>query len=221
MNLLHVILTSYNRPFFVRRALDSLITQTDPRWHCHLMDDGSDEETLDTIGDFTDGRITLEVSTGQIDRSSTRYGILINSVLPALSSGIVGFLCDNVEYAPSLVADVLGFFENHPHAFSGYTHHARDAWTPDGKRLGDATWLNHWNVTPPAEIIGVALSGNVSGLLDHSQVFHRLPVALRWPEAPEYQSCGDGTYFNRLTAAHGPIYPIRPETALTTEHLFK
>lgn len=218
--MLNIILTSYNRPFFVRHTLASLISQTDPRWRCYLMDDASNAETLAAIAEFNDSRINLQISTGEIDRAATRYGILINTVLPKLTSGVVGYLCDNVEYKPTLVAEVLGFFEEHPKAFCGYVLHERDAWTTHGHRIGPADRLGHWNITPPTALHGLALDGDVSGVLDHSQVFHRLPVALRWPEAAELKQMGDGDYFTRLNYHYGPIYPINTDQPLTLEHLF-
>ncbi|BBP90143.1 hypothetical protein BsIDN1_37610 [Bacillus safensis] len=41
-----VILTSYNKPDFIDRVLKSMVDQTYPHWELLIMDDGSEEGTI-------------------------------------------------------------------------------------------------------------------------------------------------------------------------------
>lgn len=223
--ILNIILTSYNRPCFVKRAIESVLAQTDRRWRLYVLDDASNEATQGLLWQYVPDKADnppIQIEFGWPEMSAadrakhTRYSVLINSVMPGLSAGVVAYMCDNVEYDPRLVATVLDYFERHPQVYAGYVPHGRDIYTADGEYLGPAAIRGHWNVTPPQD---GALSGRVMGLLDHSQVFHRLPCDLRWNESPEVRSYGDGEFFNRLTALYGPIHQISADI-LTNEHLF-
>lgn len=221
--MLNIILTSYNRPRFIVRTIDSLLDQTDDRWQCTVIDDGSNTETLDVLtryGSLGEPRLNIILEGEPDDRqASSRYAMLINQELPRLTTGIVGYLCDNVEYDVNLVATVLDWFDAHPDTFGGYVTHLRDVWRKDGsERLGTAEQFGHWNVTPPAP--GAAIV-DALGLLDHSQVFHRLPCEARWDESRETITRGDGVFFNRLIGQHGPLLAIAPGQPLTFEHLVK
>jgi glycosyltransferase involved in cell wall biosynthesis len=219
---MRVILTSYNRPALLQRTLASLKAQTAPDWKCYLQDDNSNRETMKVIRDACEADprfIVGKHKTSDREReTTTRYSVLINEILPTLEEGIVGYLCDNVEYDPELVERVLAWFAQRPDHYAGYVLHARDVWSTDGtQRLGAASDFGHWNILPP-------LQGPVeapAGWLDHSQVFHRLPCAVAWNESRDVLTRGDGDFFTRLVAAHGPIFPIDGEHILTTEHLLE
>lgn len=224
--MLTVILTSYNRPTLVALALRSLKAQTSPAWRCLIMEDGSNKTTVDAILAEIEGDDRFELhkhrTTAAARKETARYSALINEALASLEEpSIVAYMCDNVEYAPGLVETVTTWFDAHPGSFSGYVVQSRDVWHVDG-RDGREYWApasqwGHWDILPPVRRI---FDDSADGLLDHSQVFHRLPVTPRWDESPAVVSHGDGVFFNRLIAAHGPLRPITDEV-LVTEHLLK
>lgn len=218
--MLNIILTSYNRPALLRRTLDSLYCQTSQDFRVYLQDDGSNKQTRRVIDEYKDAfALTICNHAPSIDdrAGTTRYSVLINEILPTLTAGVVGYLCDNVEYHPYLVEVVLAWFERNPNRFSGYVTHRRDVFSADGRqRVGAAGDFGHWDELPP--VPGPIHSPD--GLLDHSQVFHRLPIDLRWSEDPTHKARGDGEFFTRLAAEYGPIYQIH-QTRMTTEHLLE
>jgi spore maturation protein CgeD len=218
---LTILLTSYNRPNFIRRTLDSLLAQTNPNWRCIVLDDNSNRETLKVIQEYKDPRFELRKhkTTEEQREATVRYSVLINETLPELTDGVVGYLCDNVEYYPELVDTVLKWFDANPDCFMGYVLHRRDVWAMNGTAiLGTALQYGHWDYTPPREIPITDPLGN----LDHSQVFHRLPVDLRWTEDIQYVKFGDGNFFTGLVwHRHEPITPILLGKVLTLEHLVK
>ena len=217
----NIILTSYNRPVLLKRAVDSFLNQTDTQWQLWLQDDNSDEETRAVIASYTDPRIHVGYhETAPEERTlKTRYAVLINEIVPQIPDGsIVGYLCDNVEYYPTLVSKVRLFFDKFPDAFMGYVPQMRDVWSEDGRTYrGTAAQFQHWSVLPPQV---KTLVGNVFGQLDHSQVFHRTPAGMDWSEDIATVRNGDGLFYTLLATRRGPIYPI-VEYPLTLEHLLK
>lgn len=225
MDPLTIILTSYNRPHLLRRTLESLLGQNDPDWRCLLVDDGSGQATLDVIQELArDPRFDRHYRrhVGEAERTkTTRFSVLLNEKLAELHEGVVGYLCDNVEYEFDLTETVNAWFHFHPDAFAGYVPHKRDMWLAEGRdgiqRLGDADEFGHWKITPPKLLCQLG-PGQADGRLDHAQVFHRLPTSVRWPEEPEHRHHADGLFFERLVRTHGPIHRITAQL-LTYEHL--
>lgn len=218
--MLTIILTSYNRPFFVQKAIESVLGQIDDEWRLIIQDDGSERDTVDLLRAYAESDKRIELRTRTVAESTrqsmTRYSVLINEVLDELDEGIVGYMCDNVEYHPDLTKTVNRYFARNPEQFAGYALHGRDVWTPSGFYRGTAAQFGHWNRTPPVEQSIVSPLGK----LDHSQVFHRLPTPCRWEESSKAIKAGDGVFFERLVKEHGPIVPMRPGLVLTQEHLF-
>jgi hypothetical protein len=203
-------------------AIDSLLDQTDDRWHCYLQDDNSNQATLDVIGEFEDHdqfTIGTHNTSMQERQETTRYSVLINEVLPDLKDGIAATLCDNVTYEPELVETVLAWFEAHPDAGSAYVTQSRDMYHLDGEDAGEymgwASEFGHWPIVPPNP--GQAIWAPY-GILDHSQVFHRLPVEVKWDESHEAVKDGDARFYIELIEKRGPIVCITDEI-LSCEHL--
>lgn len=224
--MLTIILTSYNRPNLLRRAIDSLLAQTDDRWHCILCDDGSDaaaRAVVDALADHEQFTVVCYDTDDETRGTTSRYATLINEQLDRLhdAAGIVGYMCDNVEYHPTLVGTVNDYFEQHANRFAGYVMQLRDVWHRDGRdgtdyRAPASAW-GHWDMLPPVQ---QTFAGSADGLLDHSQVFHRLPCDARWNEARDTVAHGDGVFFDRLIYYHGPLHQITGDV-MVTEHLLK
>lgn len=207
-----IALVSYQRPNFLKRAVASLQAQTCQDWRCILDDISEDPAVSEVINEIEDMRFTLRFRP-------LRYSgqAINNDILSSHHAGVIGWMCDNVEYHPTLIERVNAFFEANPTAFACYSTHERDIWSKDGlTRLGSASDFHHWDILPPQN--GHALSGDLVGMLDYSQVFHRLPCKARWSENPPRREV-DGLYFSELSRLHGPIYPLFPDDPLTFEHL--
>lgn len=216
--MLTIILTSYNRPHFVRRAIQSVLDQTDPNWRLLIQEDGSDIETMQAVYSFNDGRISVtQHETADDERKkSSRYAVLINQAYMLVHTPLIMYMCDNVEYAPDMVASVNRYFGCNPDVWSGYILQTRDVWNTAGtERLGAAQSYGHWPEMPPNEMPIT----QPQGVLDHSQVVHRLPVSARWEESIDTVKFGDAVFFERLVAEHGAIRPIRPGRILSYEHI--
>jgi hypothetical protein len=128
-------------------------------------------------------------------------------------------MSDNVTYEPELVETVLAWFDANPNAGSAYVTQTRDMYHLDGFDAGEYMgWANefgHWNIVPPnpgREIY------TPYGILDHSQVFHHLPVEVEWEESYDAVRDGDARFYIKLIEKRGPIECITPEV-LSCEHL--
>lgn len=222
---------SYNRGNFLRRAIRSLKEQTCPAWRAEVLDLGSTHlDTMRAIDECerADSRITVRRWTGETPPAEeaeyanphlervNKFALRGDGVAPL----IYGSLADNAELCPLAVETILEWFAANPGCFSGYVTHERDIYSADGlHREGPASTSGHWDITPP--IPGETFTHSVVGMLDHSQVFHRLPVLARWRTRAELGGDRrvDGYYFDELIRLHGPIYPISPGRVLTIEHL--
>ena len=216
---LTIILTSWNRPKFVVRAVESVLAQTNPNWRLIIQDDGSGMGTVGKLRRYadSDSRITLHEHTVTNRDKVTRYAVLINEAYQWVNGGLVGYMCDNVEYKPEMVDSVLAYFAENPDTGAGYVYHERDYWSVSGHRIGRASDVGHWDYTPPV----VRDIHEPMGMLDHSQVFHRWPIQARWDEDRAAVKCGDGLFFQKLILETGAIKPIRPGKVLSLEHLFQ
>lgn len=91
-----IIITTYNRADLVKRALDSLISQTEKDWEAIIVDDGSSDNThkqlLPYIQSYTKIRYVRRIHRGKVQ--SKNDGI-------NLSTGkFVSFLDSDDEYSP-------------------------------------------------------------------------------------------------------------------------
>lgn len=226
--MVNLILTSYERPRLLRRCLRSIVDQDAPGWTCWILDDGSGDETQSVIAEFVakDERFVARRYDTTPEERARRvpYSRLINGFLPGLKDGVVGYVCDNVEYSRGLVGKVEAWFAANPDCYAGFVPMRRDVWEAHGRdglrRLGAARDWGHWDVLPPvaSDLLG---PGQCLGMLDHSQVFHRLPTEVRWPEDTTYTKCGDGTFFEALVRRYGSIHRIAHGEPLVREHLLK
>jgi len=212
------LLTAYNRPVLLGKAIKSIADQTHLDWNCILMDDGSGVDNLELYKRIVDPRFTVLYynATQEMRDTTARYAVNINKHLPGLSSGLVCYMTDNTEYDRHLFSIASKWFENN-HTFAGYAISQRDCYTAAGEYLGISQKYGHWANMPPLNFIhtfGAALSPR--RFLDHSQVCHRLPVGVAWDESAKPD--GDAVFFERLISQHGAICPMY-HMPLLTEHI--
>ena len=61
-NLVSIIITSYNYGRFIRKTIESVISQTYPNWELIITDDASTDDSIEQIKKFNDPRIKLLTS---------------------------------------------------------------------------------------------------------------------------------------------------------------
>jgi len=66
MSKITIVLTTYNRPNYLKLAIDAILSQTFTDFELVILDNGSDERTSEIINQFNDNRI-LSVRTEKND----------------------------------------------------------------------------------------------------------------------------------------------------------
>jgi len=127
-----IVITTFNRPRLVGRAIRSVLEQTYPNVRLLVVDDASDTDTLAAIGD--DAHL-LEYIRHERNRGAPAAR---NTGLDCAEGDYVGFLDDDDEYLPSKLADQLRVLETASDAPIGVDCGAIRV-TDDGSRLVQAS----------------------------------------------------------------------------------
>lgn len=105
-----VILPVWNRRECVSRALDSLQCQTEPRWECLVVDDGSDDGTAEVLDTWLDREPRLHLVTQPHQGAAAAR----NAGLRLARANVIAYLdSDNLWY-PGYLRHVVAAFDHDP-----------------------------------------------------------------------------------------------------------
>ncbi|WP_216828225.1 glycosyltransferase family 2 protein [Alkalihalobacterium elongatum] len=112
-----IILTCYNKPETVGKAIESVINQTFQDWELLIMNDNSNLKTTKIIKSYlNDQRIhyyNSEIKDG--DRyKTTRYATLINEAISLSTGKYLSYLTDDSEYLPERLEVMSEYLDTHP-----------------------------------------------------------------------------------------------------------
>ncbi|MBN1699197.1 MAG: glycosyltransferase [Spirochaetales bacterium] len=119
--LVSVIIPTFNRLAFLEEAVKSVENQTSRDWELIIVDDGSN-----------DGTIEYARATGHTlisRRHSGRPGLLRNIGIRAAKGAYVAFLDSDDLWKPEKCGKQLSFFSSHPHSV---ICHTREIWLRNG-----------------------------------------------------------------------------------------
>lgn len=203
-----VILTSYNKPQFVGKAIQGILNQSLDDFELLLMDDNSGRQTQQVIGNFlSDKRIRFyrsNVDDIAVRAQKIRYAVLINQALATSTGEYISYATDDNVYRPQRLETMVNYLDSHPEAKIAYSSSRVVFLDRRGKpkktmhRMAkDVTYLAPCNV-------------------DHCSVMHRadiLPVVHEkwgnyWDVDPQFYLIGDARFFWRLNH-FWPFYPVR------------
>jgi len=192
-----VILGSYNRPRMVRRAIESVFAQTNPDWQLVIADDGSNEETLQSIKSACNGdtRTLLNPCKDPCradlrTNCSSRACMRINEALKLRRGQIIHYLADDDWYVPGRFEAFDRLFAD-PKVVCGYGRLL--IVNEHGQSAGQ--------LYPPSPCLQPLYH------LDHNQVAHRastFDVVPEWPTKERGDYALEGHFFNML-ARHWPF----------------
>lgn len=199
-----VILTSYNKPDMVRRAITSVREQTYRDFELLVLDDHSGRETLTAI----DETLQLEVRantlfyiaevTEEDRRKLTRYAVLANLGLRMAVGKYVTYLCDDDFYYPRRLEAMVEVLDRGEAKVVYGTQELRQL-LPDGTH----------------RITGHRLADRILDdafdRVDHSSVMHVRQIGLDvggWDEGPEHWHHADAVFWRKLNRAGYRFYPI-------------
>lgn len=202
------ILTSYNRPMFLRQALRSLADQTHRNYEVLIFDDSSALDVRPIIAEFD-----LPVShfvkndvTPEERRSVNRLSLNINRGLDLAKGDLVCYLADDDYYHPGWFQAASSFFASNRKVVAAYGKlRYSTSRQMEFRELRETLWPGTV-VTDPYE------------KLDHNQVVHRrFKPPIRWPEQFATVTNPDAHYFREVAKRHA-FYPIDAMAAVKRRH---
>ncbi|MGB9941464.1 glycosyltransferase family 2 protein [Methanosarcina sp.] len=100
----------YNKEPHVKRALDSVISQTVQDFEIIVVNDGSTDKSADIVKSFIDARIRL------INQKNAGVSVARNRGIDAAKSELIAFLDADDEWLPDYLETILRLMEKYPDA---------------------------------------------------------------------------------------------------------
>ena len=200
-----VILTSYNKPDFLKKSIQSVLNQTYEDFSLIVADDNSpNKEVWNVISSFTDDRLVAFNSyISDQDRYKTaRYATQINTAVRMYSSSkYLCYLADDDFYYPEMLERMVNYAEKTGHDAVFCAQHVLDV---DGNVDGggaDGRGIR-WFTEP-------LVRG--ADRLDHNQVMTTRKLFDQvggWDDHPAAWGGADAFFFNRIEQCNYMFYPI-------------
>lgn len=105
-----VIITTYNRATLLKRALDSLIIQTEKDWEAIIVDDGSIDNTTALIKPYLKNSSKLKY----VYQKNAGYAMAKNTGIFLSKGKFVTFLDSDDEYSPTHLEERKVILKNNP-----------------------------------------------------------------------------------------------------------
>jgi len=202
-------LTSYNRPRFIKQAIDSVLQQTHPDWELIIVDDGSNAETRSAIkgliGNDPRGFLLDGLEPYPADRSDgcSRLVDCINIGLERATGEVIHYLADDDFYDFGRFKEFDRLFTD-PKVVVGYGKLMYVS--ADGRSTGRTRYYRDIN--------------DPLNALDHNQVAHRrsaLSKTGHWDPRKYEHYDPDGHFFRKLKT-HWAFHGIDAIVAYKREH---
>lgn len=110
MPTVSVVITTYNRAGYVKKAIESVLSQTYQDWELLVVDDGSKDDTGNIVRSYCirEGRIHY------IYQGNAGVSIARNTGLSRVTGKYVAFLDDDDRWLPHKLQAQINFMESHP-----------------------------------------------------------------------------------------------------------
>lgn len=208
MQKVSVILTSYNKPEYVGKAIEGILNQTYNDFELLIMDDNSDEETHEVIKRYLNDK-RIRYFRSNIEKFSERaekirYAVLINKAIEMCQGKYITYATDDNVYKPERLKKMVDFLDKNPEKNIVYSSSMVIFLDEESnfkrtmhRQANSITWL-------------------ASCQVDHCSVMHRadiLPVIYKrwgsyWDEDPQFYFIGDARFFWRL-CHYWSFYPLQ------------
>ncbi|MBY0600221.1 glycosyltransferase family 2 protein [Bacillus bingmayongensis] len=201
-----IILTSYNKPVLVGKAIESVLGQSLDEWELFIMDDNSNEETIHVIKQYLgDSRIVYMNSTIKDDEryQKTRYAVLINKAIPLTRGTYISYLTDDTVYVPERLEEMTSFLIRNPKIDIVYS-------SQQVKFVDYQLKLLYERVRSARSVLSKA-----ANIVDHCSVMHTRSILEAvyeeyggyWDESPVHWYNGDAAFWERLNGFQA-FHPI-------------
>jgi spore maturation protein CgeD len=197
--LVSVLLTSYNRPGWLRNAVGSVLAQTMRDWELIILDDCSTDPGVPQVlaETWDDPQVIIYKSavTATTRRDLCRYAVLANTGLAMARGRLITYLCDDDWYAPRRLELMTARIDADDQP--GVVYGSQGITAPDGTLLS----------------MRAAVQPLPTGAfqVDHSSVMHTAEAgraAGGWDENPAHWTHADAVFWDRLAAAGYQFWPV-------------
>lgn len=117
MELVSVIMPTYNCGRFIREAIDSVLAQTYQSWELLIVDDGSTDDTQAIVGSCTDERIRYMRNERNTGGALTR-----NRALREAKGRYIAFLDADDVWLPEKLEKQIAFMADNNYAFTYHNY---------------------------------------------------------------------------------------------------
>lgn len=117
-----VVIPLYNKQEYIRRAIESVLSQTNPCFELIVVDDGSTDQSANIVKSFIDNRIIL------VQQENSGVSHARNTGVAAAKAEWVSFLDADDEYEPDFLKEAENFINEHPESnisFLGANYYIR------------------------------------------------------------------------------------------------
>jgi spore maturation protein CgeD len=200
-----VILTSYNNPQYLPRAIESILNQTYDNFELIIADDNSSQETLNIIEEYVDlpNVIFFNSNIKEEDRLKTaRYATQINTGVRNFSTGeYLTYLADDDYCYPTMLKKMMSYVDKTGYDIVFCAQHIKDIDdNVDGRGI-DGRGVRFFNQP--------LMRG--ADALDHGQVMtSRLcfDAVDGWNDEAWCWSGADAVFYDKLEKAGYMFYPM-------------
>lgn len=190
-----IVLTSYNRPKRVKRAIDSILNQTYQDFHLYIMDNNSisslKNELRQKYGD--NPKITLYFTN--IKNKDRLLGwwlsVLINMALEWGKEEYISVLTDDEWYMPKRLEHMVKFLDKYPHV--------------------QICYCTRYDESSHCTLGAGRVLDNGASIIDHCQVMWKRKriteeLGIKWIEI--FRGTPDAVFFTAIASFGHKIHPI-------------
>lgn len=113
MEVVSIIMPTYNSARFIKDSIESVLAQTYPNWELLIVDDCSTDNTEDIVASFHDQRIHYQCNAHNMGAAQTR-----NNALKIAKGRYIAFLDSDDLWTPDKLEKQIAFMEQHHYAFT-------------------------------------------------------------------------------------------------------
>lgn len=183
-----------------------MLEQTYPNWELFIMDDASNEETIQEITRFLgDERINYYNSgiENEDRHKTTRYATLINEAIPKTNGKYLSYLTDDTIYTPNRLRKMVAYLEKNREVQIIYS----------SQKIIKINEQNKILIEKIRKTKGIL--SNAANIVDHCSVMHTKKIAEKvkhhfgsyWPDSPQFWHNGDAAFWTRLSQ-FAKFYPL-------------
>lgn len=208
-----IILTTYNRPIFLRQAIDSVLNQTYQDLELLIMEDNSDDqeqkEIIFSYWNHPKVWIVKSAIPQNARKDVCRYAHMINHGLKISHGEFIGYICDDDYFVPEKVEKMVRYFDERQDVHVLYGQQRKEYYDENFQKE------SREEIRPADKILDQAAFN-----VDHSSVMHRRKVyedVGDWADGPEYWNAADAEYWNRINSKG---YVFHPYNEVLDVHIY-